>query len=99
MLLCDVKLGYMYYHEIRERVEVPIDERLRTRVKKMIEEMYHYFQQSYTPKVQPSPACRRCSLKKDRKSTRLNSSHVAISYADFCLQKTSNQSVGTTTIR
>src|SRR5690625_6703869 len=23
----------------------------------------------------------------DRKSTRLNSSHVAISYADFCLQK------------
>lgn len=63
MLLCDVKLGYMYYHEIRERVEVPIDERLRTRVKKMIEEMYHYFRQSYTPKVQPSPACRRCSLK------------------------------------
>src|SRR5690625_5463286 len=24
----------------------------------------------------------------DRKSTRLNSSHVAISYADFCLKKT-----------
>src|SRR5690625_5744032 len=24
---------------------------------------------------------------KDRKSTRLNSSHVAISYADFCLKK------------
>src|SRR5437870_11458678 len=28
--------------------------------------------------------CRRCS---DRKSTRLNSSHVAISYAVFCLKK------------
>src|SRR5690625_5928901 len=27
------------------------------------------------------------SLEKDRKSTRLNSSHVAISYAVFCLQK------------
>src|SRR5690625_7083513 len=26
-------------------------------------------------------------LKKDRKSTRLNSSHVAISYAVFCLKK------------
>src|SRR5690625_6861027 len=25
--------------------------------------------------------------KEDRKSTRLNSSHVAISYADFCLKK------------
>src|SRR5690625_6898048 len=27
------------------------------------------------------------SLKRDRKSTRLNSSHVAISYAVFCLKK------------
>src|SRR5439155_20192792 len=27
------------------------------------------------------------ALKKDRKSTRLNSSHVAISYAVFCLKK------------
>src|SRR5207253_10384267 len=29
----------------------------------------------------------RLSLVKDRKSTRLNSSHVAISYAVFCLKK------------
>src|SRR5437870_6243062 len=28
-----------------------------------------------------------CALSKDRKSTRLNSSHVAISYAVFCLKK------------
>src|SRR5690625_6347010 len=28
----------------------------------------------------------------DRKSTRLNSSHVAISYAVFCLKKKNNQS-------
>src|SRR5690625_5809489 len=27
----------------------------------------------------------------DRKSTRLNSSHVAISYADFCLKKKKNR--------
>src|SRR5690625_4247658 len=30
----------------------------------------------------------------DRKSTRLNSSHVAISYAVFCLKKKTNPSVG-----
>src|SRR5215208_1343047 len=30
---------------------------------------------------------KRHSLSTDRKSTRLNSSHVAISYAVFCLQK------------
>src|SRR5690625_6352785 len=28
-----------------------------------------------------------CGLRRDRKSTRLNSSHVAISYAVFCLKK------------
>src|SRR5690625_6837106 len=31
-------------------------------------------------------------IDKDRKSTRLNSSHVAISYAVFCLKKKRNQS-------
>src|SRR5690625_7651152 len=33
----------------------------------------------------PAPGC--TSVVKDRKSTRLNSSHVAISYAVFCLKK------------
>src|SRR5256885_8692578 len=32
-------------------------------------------------------AIRRCCLRKDRKSTRLNSSHLVISYAVFCLKK------------
>src|SRR5690554_7267192 len=35
------------------------------------------------PPIQPSPA----APQKDRKSTRLNSSHVRISYAVFCLKK------------
>src|SRR5439155_22179519 len=34
----------------------------------------------------PAPRCDR-SARADRKSTRLNSSHVAISYAVFCLKK------------
>src|SRR5439155_5553196 len=36
-------------------------------------------------RAQPPPAILR--LSRDRKSTRLNSSHVAISYAVFCLKK------------
>src|SRR5690625_6287786 len=38
------------------------------------------------------PACAdgRVGVGKDRKSTRLNSSHVAISYAVFCLKKKKN---------
>src|SRR5439155_11212931 len=35
----------------------------------------------------PVDACLGADALKDRKSTRLNSSHVAISYAVFCLKK------------
>src|SRR3989442_8327564 len=35
----------------------------------------------------PGPRARRPSWRRDRKSTRLNSSHVRISYAVFCLKK------------
>src|SRR5437870_12948810 len=35
----------------------------------------------------------------DRKSTRLNSSHVAISYAVFCLKKKKNTIINTTSIK
>src|SRR5690625_6661273 len=41
---------------------------------------------------QPHPICREHPSKGiDRKSTRLNSSHVAISYAVFCLKKKSKK--------
>src|SRR5439155_11608950 len=36
----------------------------------------------------PAPDAKITTLRSDRKSTRLNSSHVAISYAVFCLKKT-----------
>src|SRR5439155_23492836 len=40
-----------------------------------------------TAAEQPSPGPQERLPKGDRKSTRLNSSHVAISYAVFCLKK------------
>src|SRR5690625_6703837 len=36
------------------------------------------------------PLCEKLMIISDRKSTRLNSSHVAISYAVFCLKKKKN---------
>lgn len=63
MLLCKIKFGYMYYHAIRKRIEIPIDQRLRQKVKQITKEMYHYFSQQYTPRVKTGPFCRRCSLK------------------------------------
>src|SRR5438874_10702803 len=59
--------------------------------------------QMIAPPVFPSPGdtatYRRCSsgtriassVRRDRKSTRLNSSHVEISYAVFCLKKKKNE--------
>src|SRR5688500_19427156 len=47
--------------------------------------------ESYPIRVGKSKAVDRpvcpCSRRKDRKSTRLNSSHLVISYAVFCLKK------------
>src|SRR5690625_5766270 len=42
------------------------------------------------PPTSPSPGTGSPPSRTDRKSTRLNSSHVAISYAVFCLKKKSN---------
>src|SRR5690625_6752982 len=42
------------------------------------------------PLVEHSPGASVHFFAKDRKSTRLNSSHVAISYAVFCLKKKNN---------
>src|SRR2546430_6455998 len=42
------------------------------------------------PPVQRTRAARRSSVARDRKSTRLNSSHSQISYAVFCLKKKKN---------
>src|SRR5215510_15941083 len=42
---------------------------------------------SLWPACWPVPPCRNAPGHRDRKSTRLNSSHVAISYAVFCLKK------------
>src|SRR5690625_6194184 len=39
------------------------------------------------PDVEGNPSYGSAAFKQDRKSTRLNSSHVAISYAVFCLKK------------
>src|SRR2546422_4180497 len=43
------------------------------------------------PRARPATPDRRSSSSRDRKSTRLNSSHGYISYAVFCLKKKKNK--------
>ncbi|MBW8351037.1 CRISPR-associated protein Cas4 [Bacillus sp. IITD106] len=62
MLLCEIVKGYMFYNEIKHRVEVPFDDEMRNKVKFIVNEMYEYFKRHHTPKVKTGPFCKNCSL-------------------------------------
>ncbi|WP_182201019.1 CRISPR-associated protein Cas4 [Paraliobacillus salinarum] len=62
MLLCSVDKGYFFYNEIKRRVEIPITNDLRNTVIKMSQEMHHYYDKRYTPKVKTGQHCKSCSL-------------------------------------
>jgi CRISPR-associated exonuclease Cas4 len=62
MLLCDIDKGYLYYNEIRHRIEVSITPALRNKVIDMAKEMHHFYKNRYTPKVKTGPHCKSCSL-------------------------------------
>jgi len=62
MLSVTIPKGYLYYGEIRRRVEIELTAELRRLVKEMSDEMHNYFSRGYTPKVKTSKACRSCSL-------------------------------------
>lgn len=62
MLLCKVDTGYLFYNEIKHRVEVPITDPLREHVRQMAAEMHQYYERRHTPKVKTGPFCNNCSL-------------------------------------
>ncbi|MBP2240979.1 CRISPR-associated exonuclease Cas4 [Cytobacillus eiseniae] len=62
MLLCEVNTGYMFYNEIKHRVEIPITIEQKRKVKSIVSEMYDYYQRRYTPKVKTGAFCKSCSL-------------------------------------
>jgi len=63
MLCCTVKSAYLYYGETRHRVEVPVTQELRDKVRAVFSEMHQYYNLRYTPKVRPTKQCKACSLK------------------------------------
>lgn len=62
MLLCTVELGYMFYDEIKHRIEVPLTAELKNKVRSIVVEMQDYYKRRHTPKVKTGPFCRSCSL-------------------------------------
>lgn len=62
MLLCDIDTGYMFYNEIKHRVEVPLTAAIKNKVKLVVAEMQDYYKRRHTPKVKTGSFCRSCSL-------------------------------------
>ncbi|BCJ87092.1 CRISPR-associated protein Cas4 [Effusibacillus dendaii] len=62
MLLCDIGTGYMFYNEIKHRVEVSLTADIKNKVKLIVAEMQDYYKRRHTPKVKTGPFCRSCSL-------------------------------------
>lgn len=62
MLLCPVKKGYMYYNEIKHRLDVEITDEMKTKVRAIVKEMYDYYKRNHTPKVKTGSFCKSCSL-------------------------------------
>jgi CRISPR-associated exonuclease Cas4 len=62
MLLCEVPKGYIFYNEIKHRIEVALNDSIKSKVTSMVSEMQEYYKKRYTPKVRTGSYCRSCSL-------------------------------------
>lgn len=62
MLACDIPKGYLFYNEIKQRIEVEFTQYYREKVKDIFKEMHEYFQKIYTPRVKTGAHCQNCSL-------------------------------------
>lgn len=62
MLLCEINKGFMFYNEIKHRVEVPITDIEKDKVRSIVSEMHQYYKRRYTPNVKSGSFCYNCSL-------------------------------------
>ena len=62
MLLCEIDTGYMFYNEIKRRVEVALTSEMKEKVRTVVSEMQDYYRRRFTPKVKAGPHCKSCSL-------------------------------------
>ncbi|MFB5678425.1 CRISPR-associated protein Cas4 [Paenibacillus terreus] len=62
MLLCEVSTGYLFYDEIKHRVEVKLTSEVKNKVKLIVKEMQDYYRRRHTPKVKTGTFCKSCSL-------------------------------------
>lgn len=63
MLCCSIPAGALFYGETRRRLPVAFTPALRQEVEEDARQMHDLYRRGYTPRVKPSKACGRCSLK------------------------------------
>lgn len=86
MLCCEIPYGYLYYGETRHRSKVNFEEPIRQKVRESFQEMHHYYDRRYTPRVKRSKSCNACSLK-DICLPSLGVDKSAASYIDKALSR------------
>lgn len=62
MLLCELHTGYIFYHEIKHRVEVSLTAIVKQSVRRIASEMHNFYERKYTPQVKAGAFCKSCSL-------------------------------------
>lgn len=62
MLLCEINTGFVFYNEIKHRIEVPLTPEDKNKVRSIVKEMYDYYKRKHTPKVTTGSFCKNCSL-------------------------------------
>lgn len=63
MLACEIKEGYLFYGEIKHRINVKFTRELRRKTEDLFIEMHQLYERKYTPKVKRTKSCNACSLK------------------------------------
>ncbi|MEG6615832.1 CRISPR-associated protein Cas4 [Peptococcaceae bacterium 1198_IL3148] len=63
MLGVKIEFGFLYYAQTKRRVEIAINQQLRTRVEELSSKMHQMFADGKTPKAQKGKHCSLCSLK------------------------------------
>ncbi|MXQ54795.1 CRISPR-associated protein Cas4 [Shimazuella alba] len=62
MLLCEVPIAYLFYDSIKRRVEIPLTDTIKNKVRAIAQRMHQYYQRKHTPKVKTGSFCKKCSL-------------------------------------